>query len=254
MRLMKIGVPVVAGLVVGYIVGSVVGSSSRDVVLAPPDGARSLAPELTASMPADSEVPLEAIRGSDGADGGAEADAAAATLKRRHATRELFDREHRTETYRRLLRPIARKEFLDGAALVGNAVLNPEQRSLTDAELAELDQIIEAHRAELLEAMVVRNELHDDILEGKLLANDVVTADPAAANGSVALDTSVTAATAAKGRVLSTGILNRGGKSMSYEIRENEHPEYDATYDIEVAIKQELEYEVKEFFATLPSR
>lgn len=254
MRLLKIGVPVLAGLVVGYLVGS----SSREVVLAPPDGARSTAPEMAASAPADSEAPLEAIRGSDAADGAVGGDPADAPLEPRHATRQLFDREHRTETYRRLLKPIARKEFLDGAALVGNAILNPEQRSLTDAELAELDEIIEAHRAELLEAMVVRNELHDDILEGKLLANDVVTADhpvdTARDAGAPAATALAEAAAVGKGRVLSTGVLNRGGKSMKYEIRENEHPEFDATYEIELAIKQELEYEVKEFFATLPAR
>lgn len=252
MRVVTIGAPVLAGLVLGYFVGS----SSREVVLALPEGGAASSAEWASAVPADSEAPLEALRGDESVGAAGEATAADAPLEPRHATRQLFDREHRTETYRRLLRPIARKEFLDGAVLVGNAILNPEQRSLTDAELAELDAIIEDHRAELLEAMVVRNELHDDILEGKLLANDVVTADPTATTASVskAQDACATAAAAAKGRVLSTGVLNRGGKSMSYEIRENEHPEFDATYDIELAIKQELEYEVKEFFATLPAR
>ncbi len=243
MRSLKIVLPVIGGLALGYVAGR----SSREVVLAPPTAAEAGSSLAALAQPASSEAPIVAHRD----------EAATAAFVQQPADEpestaltpplegdlHLLDREHRTNTYRRLLRPLVRKEFRDPVELVDNAILNPESRTLTPDELIELERLVDDHRTELLETLVIRNELHDDILEAKLLANDVkIAGDPHDWNG------------VPTGKVLSMGVLHRDGKSMSYEICAEDHPEFDATYDIELAIKQELEYEVKEFFARVPAR
>ncbi len=229
---------IVLSMIAGLLVGYLVGSGSRNVVMAPPAASTEAVVEPN-TMP----LPVDAVLNADAAATGStqqKADQGAVVVA---SAADRFDPAQRERTMRVLLqsRP---SEALPGAdAIVASPRMNPDGLVLSPEQMTRLAEMIEDHRDDLLEALVVREILQEDICAAKLERNDVEE-----------LPQGTVATARPFGDTLVSGLVCRDGKSLVYTIKRDEYPELDATYEIQRAIEEELDGEVKDFFSTLRAR
>lgn len=134
----------------------------------------------------------------------------------------------------------ASEHMSDVSSYAADPAYNPDRRTLSDHEKLKLQQILDDHKELIVEVLGLRKALLDGVVAEKILDGETT---PVGAGDLPTINFK-------RDGILVAGQRTVNGKLVMFTVARGESAEFEETFEIEKSVREELEADLKEFFAT----